>query len=57
MDINFLGGSYSGRSIAADGQETMNFIPEISEEPTGNNTVKLILLPTPGLELFTNFTE
>jgi hypothetical protein len=54
VDINFLGGSYKGRSIAADGQETVNWYPEVSEEPTGNNDVKLILIPTPGLILFTN---
>jgi hypothetical protein len=54
IQVNFLGGSYNGRSIADDGQETINFIPEVSEEPTGNSDIKLILLPTPGLVLFTN---
>jgi hypothetical protein len=54
MDIKWLGGSYNGRSIADDGQETVNWYPEVSEEPTGNNDVKLILIPTPGLILFTN---
>jgi hypothetical protein len=57
MDIKFLGGSYAGRSIAADGQETMNWYPEINGEPTGNNDVKLILLPTPGLSLFATLGE
>ena len=54
MEIKFLGSSYNGRSIADDGQETVNWYPEVSEEPTGNNDVKLILIPTPGLILFTN---
>ena len=64
VSLNFLGGSYNGRSIADDGQETVNWYPEVSEEPTGNNDVKLkptgnndvklILIPTPGLILFTN---
>jgi uncharacterized protein (DUF3820 family) len=55
MEIDFLGGSYSGRSIADDGQETMNWYPELSEEPTGNEgkEVNLTLYPTPGLKLFT----
>lgn len=53
-EIRWLGGSYNGRSIADDGQETTNWYPEVSEEPTGNNDVKLILIPTPGLKLFTN---
>ena len=54
MDIKWLGGSYNGRSIADDGQETVNWYPEVSEEPTGNSDIKLILIPTPGLILFTN---
>lgn len=55
MKINFLGGSYNGRSIADDGQETVNWYPELSEEPTGNEggEVKIVLYPTPGLKLFT----
>jgi len=57
MEINFLGGSYSARSIAIDGQETVNWYPEISEEPTKNNPEgKLALLPTPGLVLFTDLS-
>jgi hypothetical protein len=54
MNIGFLGGSYNGRSITDDGQETMNWYPEISEEPTGNSDDgdKLVLYPTPGLKLF-----
>ena len=54
VSLKFLGSSYNGRSIADDGQETVNWYPEVSEEPTGNNDVKLILIPTPGLILFTN---
>ena len=54
MNIFFLGGSYNGRSIADDGQETTNWYPEVSEEPTGNTDIKLTLIPTPGLILFTN---
>lgn len=57
MQINFLGGSYSGRSIAADGQETVNFFPEISEDPIkGETEGQLVLYPTPGLVLFTDLT-
>jgi|WetSurMetagenome_2_1015567.scaffolds.fasta_scaffold211334_2 PKD repeat protein len=57
MDINFLGGSYSGRSIADDNQETVNWYPEIGEDPAGSEEKKLILYPTPGLNLFTDLKD
>ena len=53
MRINFLGGGYNGRSLADDGQETVNWYPEVSEEPTGSDDEKIVLYPTPGLKLFT----
>jgi hypothetical protein len=52
IDINFVGGSYSGRSIAVDGQETINFYPEIIDNPLGNSKTKIALYPTPGLSLY-----
>lgn len=57
IDINFVGGCYKGRSIAVDGQECINFYPEIVDNPLGNSKTKLALYPTPGLTLYTNLAD
>ncbi len=57
IDIGFVGGSYKGRSIAVDGQECINFFPEIVDNPIGNSKTKIALYPTPGLTLITNLID
>ena len=52
MNMNFLSGSYSARSIAVDGQETVNWFPEITDDPSKSGDVKIALYPTEGLKLF-----
>ena len=57
MDIKFLGGTNPSRTSADDTQETINWYPEITEEVVPNldeeDGHNVILLPTPGLKLFT----
>jgi hypothetical protein len=50
---DFLGGTYTGRSIAVDSQSTMNFYPEINDPGSKS---KLSLIGTPGLRLFVTIT-
>jgi len=56
MEINFVGESYNGRSPAVDGQESVNWYPEITEAATGDSKAKMVLRPTPGLKFVTNLS-
>lgn len=47
MEIKFIGPSYSLRSVAVDGQRTINMYPDIDE--TGDGKKNIFLTGTPGL--------
>jgi len=49
--INFVGGSYTLRSLPVDAQRTINFYVETVESKSGKTPT--VLLGTPGLKLFT----
>jgi hypothetical protein len=50
MKFNFIGPSYTSRSLAMDGQQSLNLYPEINESGGGKN--KIALIGTPGLSTF-----
>ncbi len=47
---NVVGGSYVSQSPIALGEETINFIPELIEQPGGKN--RMVLYPSPGVTRF-----
>lgn len=48
----FIGGSYSGRALAADAERSVNVFPEKIESPTGDTKTDYVLLSKPGLSPF-----
>jgi len=50
MHLDFIGSTFKGRSVSIDGQECVNFYPEIT--PSQNSKSKLVLIGTPGKKLF-----
>ena len=51
----FCGGMGSGRTVAIDSQECVNFYPEIhAGEISGKSKAPIVLIATPGFKLFTD---
>jgi hypothetical protein len=51
MNLDFTGGMYASRSCAVDGQECINWYPEVyGEGDSAKNS--MVLMPTPGLSVF-----
>jgi hypothetical protein len=55
MRVPFVGGSYESQSIDASCERTVNWYPEILEQPNGKS--KVALYPVPGYTLFCTLPE